>query len=57
MAATYQMVKRSRTLQRKRLTLGFGGCCAICKLFDDDVVFDFHHIGNKGFTIGNKIVA
>jgi len=58
--ATYRRVKlRDGTLKHrnKRKAIEYlGGVCCICGLKDACVdVYDFHHVVEKSFTVGNKL--
>lgn len=55
----YKDVKEWRKFQKHKLVTAFGGFCAICKIEDHPIVYDFHHIdpSKKDFTISSRIVS
>jgi hypothetical protein len=55
----YLAVRTWRQATRRRLVAGFGGCCAVCGLEDDEVVYDFHHVDPsvKEYGLSSKIMS
>lgn len=55
----YEEVRRWRATLKRRLVIGFGGRCGICRVTDHDIIYDFHHLdpAKKDFQPTSKIRA
>jgi hypothetical protein len=59
MSKSYDRVREWRKNTKSKLVEGFGSKCSICKIQDDPVIYDFHHLDSeqKDFQLSSKVMS